>query len=76
MAKSFFIEDLYNNKDAIDWKIHSELNKLREGNCGGFIDKIVWIWYIFLKPKLFYIISFVASILSVMIVVGELSIMF
>ena len=75
LEKTFFIEDLYLNKNASDRKIHSKLNILRQGTCGSCMDKISWYWYIVFKPKIFYLISMGCAILSLMIVIGELCVM-
>ncbi|CDW77697.1 UNKNOWN [Stylonychia lemnae] len=76
LEKTFFIEDLYNNIESKDRKIHSELIKLRDGKIGSILDQIEWVWYIKVKPTLYKFLAFFSVLMSITLVIGELIILF
>lgn len=56
--------------------MHSKLVALREGRCGEILDKMYFVWYTLVRPKLFYILGFLSAGLSLYLVLGELIILF
>lgn len=76
LEDAFYIEDLKNNQQNPEWKIKSALRNPREGQFGPTLDTLDWIYQIKLKPILCALLGLAATILSFMIIIGELAILF
>jgi hypothetical protein len=76
LEKAFFIEDVLKNKGNPDFKLRSNLIQPREGAIGNLIDRLDFLWHTIVRPKFYYLLAFIAIILSLQLVVGELIILF
>jgi hypothetical protein len=71
---TFLIEDLLENRHSVEKRIRSTLWQQRRGSCGKIVDTLSWCWYT--KLKRVYLVSLFAvfTLLSLIVLLGEISI--
>ncbi len=78
MESAFFLEDILKNSESPppDRKLHSTLIAPRQGTLGSLYDQFMFLWYTSVKPRVYTIVGFVAVVMSVQLVIGEMIILF
>ena len=74
LEDAFLMEDILDNRNSIDHKMKSTFWIERNGNCNNMIDTLLWFWNVKIKHRVGRIMAMIFAGLSVIVVVGEITI--
>ncbi len=73
LESAFLLEDVIDSRNSIDHKISSTFWVSRRGSFGDIYDKLMWFWYVKLRTKVYFVVFLVTMIMSLLVVLGEVT---